>query len=96
MKTDDIEEFVSKHGLTVHNQMLALMEEMGELGEAMLRDDASAITEELGDIVFIAFSIAIMYDVDLERITEEIAAENIKKTRSTDGAKVTKDTDDSG
>lgn len=121
----DIEAFVERHGLTAENQFLCLIEEVGELGDAvrdeedpfgiayktsingsiaekLLREgsdvdvdfettETDALAEELADIVFVAETIAYLNGIDLSVETATVAAENLDKTTSTDGEKVTKD-----
>jgi NTP pyrophosphatase (non-canonical NTP hydrolase) len=94
MITSDIEKFVEEHELTVDNQMLCLMEECGELGEAVLRDDTDNIRAECADVVFVAYTVAMLATDDPAILTaevERVAAENAMKSPTTDGDKVTKD-----
>ena len=43
-----------------------LVEEVGELAEALLSNDKSAIEEELADVIAWAFSVANLTNVDVE------------------------------
>ena len=89
-----IGQFIDKHDPSEDQQHKALIEEVGELAEALNRDaDDDAVAEELADIVFIAYTLAYMRDVDLEYETVQTARENVDKDTSTDGAKITKQKD---
>jgi len=46
---------------------LVLMEEVGELAEAIRRGDKDAARAEVADVAFMALSIASVLDVDVER-----------------------------
>jgi len=46
--------------------MLWLVEEVGELSQAMRKNDKDAIGEEMADIVAWVMSIANIYDMDME------------------------------
>jgi len=88
-----IAQFNSRHDITEDQQFKALVEEVGELAEALNRhrgDDA--IAEELADVVFVARSLAELRDINITSELVETIAENNKKDESTSGQKVTKQT----
>lgn len=95
MITADIEQFVEQHDVTIQSQLLCLMEECGELAEAGLRNDTEAIVAEAADVVFVAYTVAMLATGERgSRLTAEVetvAAENAAKSATTDGDKVTKD-----
>ena len=51
--------------------MLKLMEEVGELSEAVLLDDEEKVSEEMSDIIAWVFSIANLYDINLSDAFKE-------------------------
>lgn len=92
-----IETFVEKHDLTETQQFRALVEEVGELSEALnTGGEDDEVLEELADIVFIAYTLAIMRDESLTDETWDVADENLAKSPSREGEKITKEvsTDD--
>jgi len=54
-----------------------LVEEVGELAEALLRGDKGSIEEELADVIAWALSIANLVDVDAEKALRKKYAEEI-------------------
>lgn len=48
--------------------MLKLVEEIGELSEAVLLDDLSKISEEIADVLAWTASLANLYNIDLKRV----------------------------
>ena len=48
--------------------MLKLVEEIGELSEAVLLDDLSKISEEIADVLAWTASLANLYNIDLEKV----------------------------
>lgn len=66
---------------------LVLMEEVGELAEALRRGDAAESGKEVADVAFMAYSIANVLGVDLD---ETIRAKFLKR----DTRDVTKSWDD--
>jgi len=88
--------FVNKHDLSETQQFRALVEEVGELSEA-LNTDASdeQVVEELADIGFIAYTLAEMRDEQFWHEVHMTAEENLQKSASTEGAKITKATGES-
>ena len=51
--------------------MLKLMEEVGELAEAVLLEDEEKVSEEMSDIMAWVFSIANLYDINLSNAFKE-------------------------
>ena len=49
-----------------YKTMLKLVEEVGELSEALLFDDKAKIEEEIADVIAWTLSIANLYDIDTE------------------------------
>ena len=93
----DIEQFVEKHQPTVQQQFRCLVEEMGELSEA-LNENAGYehIGEEIGDVIFVAHTLGVLHGIDVDMTVANIAAENLEKDTGTDGAKITKEGLDDG
>jgi len=86
----DIREFVSKHDIDVDSQHKCLVEELGELSEVLLIDgDAEDVAEEIGDVIFVAWTLALLHDVSAMEAVSDVAAENIQKDETVDGGKVT-------
>ena len=48
-----------------------LTEEMGELAKAVRYGDVEMVAEELSDVVFVAFCIANLFGVDMEKWLKE-------------------------
>ena len=92
----DIQEFVDTHEPTVEQQFRCLVEEIGELAEALNTEQNEAIAEEIGDVIFVAETLAILHGIDANRTTAMVAAENLEKDTGTDGAKITKATGGDG
>jgi len=86
-----IAQFVDKHDLG-EEQFKVLVEEVGEVAEAYHRDAPDEeIAEELADVIYVARALAEMRDINISRVLNEVAEENLHKDISTDGDKVTKD-----
>ena len=86
-----IEAFIDKHDPSDDQQHKALVEEVGELAEALNRDASDEdVTEELADIVFVAHTLSYMRGIDLEFETVKTARENVNKSTATEGNKITK------
>lgn len=83
--------FVEKHGVEELNQALMLGSEVGELQEAVLMDDREGIREEIGDVIFVVYTIAYLEGIDPWVAFRAVARDNIGKDSSTEGGKVTKD-----
>ncbi|RLI79965.1 nucleotide pyrophosphohydrolase [Archaeoglobales archaeon] len=47
--------------------LTVLFEEVGELAEAVRKEDLGAIQEELVDVMFMVVSLANLFNIDLER-----------------------------
>jgi len=57
-----------------------LIEEVGELSKAMRAEDKFEVKNELSDIVFIAFCLANLYDVEIEPLLlSKYAERDLKK-----------------
>lgn len=96
--TDDIERtimaverFNEKHGLETKNQGLQLGAEVGELQDEILKQDKDGMKEEIGDVLFVAISVALLEDIDFIEAVYEVSMENIAKDGSKKGGKVTKE-----
>ena len=48
--------------------LAVLFEEIGELAEAVRKEDVSSIEEELADVLFMVLSLANYFDVEPERV----------------------------
>lgn len=89
---EDIELFIHKHKPFPQQQTLALVEEVGEFSEAVNTGaSADERAEELADIIFVALSLAIIYDVDVVSELHAVTQENLEKNTDTEGSKVTKE-----
>lgn len=87
-----IAQFNSKHDVTEDQQFKALVEEVGELSEALNRYETDTIAEELADVVFVARSLAELHDINISTEVVDTITENLQKDTATDGSKVTKAT----
>lgn len=93
---DKIEEFNSRHDLSVEGQLMQLMEEVGELAEVVNRDAPLAEwIEECADIEFVVRSILFLREAELKGVPDhelhQTAIHNLRKSKATDGSKVTDD-----
>jgi len=89
---EDIEVFVNKHRCPPTPQLLALVEEVGEFSETVNTGAPDGeIAKELADIIFVALSLGIIYDVDVTSELHKVAQENLQKNAATEGNKVTKE-----
>jgi len=86
-----IEKFNQKHDLGAKNQGLQLAAEEGELSDAILRDDVEGVKEEVGDVIFVAVSIALLYGFNPYRELDRVIERNMLKDATKEGDKVTKD-----
>ena len=88
-----IARFNGKHDVTEDQQFKALVEEVGELSEALYTDGTDEqVAEELADVLFVARSLAELRDINVTSHLNDVIAENNAKNSETDGQKVTKDT----
>jgi len=87
-----IELFVDKHNCLPTQQVLSLVEEVGEFSEAVNTGASEGkLAEELADVVFVALSLGILYDVDVASELHRVTQENLRKNSDTEGTKVTKE-----
>jgi len=90
-----IEDFLDKHDVTLDQQFKCLVEEVGEVAEALNTDAGKeAVNEELADVMFVARTMTQLiggHGHAQERL-EITALENLEKDTKTYGNKVTKDT----
>jgi NTP pyrophosphatase (non-canonical NTP hydrolase) len=94
VRQDRISLFNQRHDVDEDSQFKQLMEEIGELAEALNRDaDDKEVAEELGDVVFVATSIADLRGLSIEGATESVTKTNLMKNLERDGNKITKSTD---
>jgi NTP pyrophosphatase (non-canonical NTP hydrolase) len=82
--------FNDKHDVDIDGQSKMLSAEVGELNDAILRDDKDGIKEEIGDVMFVAISIAHLYEIDVAESLIHVCEENMGKDKSKEGNKVTK------
>ena len=86
-----IARFNGKHDVTEDQQFKALIEEVGELSEALYTDGTDEqVAEELADVLFVARSLAELRDIDIGKELNTVIEENIQKDESRNGEKVTK------
>jgi len=86
-----VQGFLDKHQPTVHQQFHCLIEEVGELSEALLTDDN--VKEEIEDVCFVALTLLYQHGYNLHHV-QSTALENVNKTTSTKGNKITKEQED--
>lgn len=87
-----VHSFNERHSVSEQQQFRALIEEVGELAEALNTEAGDdAVAEELADIIFVARSLAELRDIDISHVVNETIAENSDKDATTNGQKVTKD-----
>lgn len=56
-----------------------LMEELGELAEALNEGDPVAVADALGDIIYVAVGTAATYGIPIAKVCEEIHRSNMTK-----------------
>lgn len=88
---DLVQRFNEKHGVTLIDQTLKLVSEVGELADEVLSRNQDGIREELGDVHFCVLSVALLAGIDLESQTRKQAVENLEKSTEKDGRRITKD-----
>lgn len=88
-----VTEFMCKHDLDEDSeQYKVLVEEVGELGSALLSGDKCDIEEEVCDVLFVARLISVIHGLDdLDVRYNEVGLENVEKNTKKDGKKITKD-----
>jgi NTP pyrophosphatase (non-canonical NTP hydrolase) len=91
-----VKEFRDKHGLDKDSdQFNILVEEVGELGEAIARGNEEDILDECVDVIYVARLLSTIYQEDSSTPFgvryRRTANENLEKDISKDGNKVTKD-----
>ncbi len=91
------ERFVKKHGLDIDSQNKALVEELGELNEALNKEaPKEQVNEEICDIIFVATTITSLEDIDQKQFYKKLNKtfrQNMRKNKTKDGKKVTKETE---
>lgn len=87
---DAIQEFNTRHDVTLSQQWLQLLEELGEAAEAYNREDWHTFRGELCDLHYVLVSLVLIAGRDHEQRLHETARENLQKDTETDGNKVTK------
>lgn len=86
-------QFVNRMGIDDQDaQFKALVEEVGELAEALNRDEDPAA--EIADVLVTAFGLADVVDVDVRAAYDEKMAHNLQKSGRKVGGKVVDDVDD--
>jgi len=86
-----IDRFNHRHDLALDGQTLQLVEEIGELAEAVQRDaDEEQLREEAADVIFVAASVSLLVDGRPGDDAHYVARQNLQKDATTDGDKVTK------
>ncbi|WP_040479033.1 MazG nucleotide pyrophosphohydrolase domain-containing protein [Longispora albida] len=63
--------------VTVHRRLVE--EEAAEAVEAMAGEDLAHIAQELADVVYVAYSAALAYGIDLDAVLAEIHRANMTK-----------------
>lgn len=96
----DIQRFLDKHDLSLEQQFKCLVEEIGEVSEAILTEQENQdVARELGDVMFIARTMIQLLNqqpsqtltLRSQQILEDTAARNLEKNTSTTGNKITKE-----
>lgn len=75
-----VESMPNSGGWTIHNRLAELMEEVGELANAIQTDEGfkskkrkkSDLTDSVCDVLFEIFSISAHYNVDLDKAYPEV------------------------
>lgn len=86
-----VQEFNDKHGVTLQQQWLQFLEELGEAAEAYNREDQDAWEAEMADLGFVWLSLIDLSVRDGSLRVHETARENLSKNAEKDGNKVTKE-----
>lgn len=99
--TDElIKAFNDKHNCRIDGQFRQLVEEIGELAEAVATENREQVLEECADVEYVARSIALLahepggYHRPPQVALEETAEYNLKKSGDRDGSKVTDDVEE--
>lgn len=96
--TDElIRQFNEKHNCTVDGQFRQLVEEVGELAEAVATENREQVLEECADVEYVARSIALLEHeggLTPQDALEQTAEYNLKKSGDRDGSKVTDDVEE--
>jgi len=66
-----ISEFNEKYGMATKGQYYQLLEEIGELAEAIQIDDPGAIMEESADVMFVSGSLILLEDGELPELNHQ-------------------------
>jgi len=92
--TATLHTFVADHGdvIDAQSQFNCLVEEVGELAEALNKDAPDdAVAEEVGDVLFVARTIAVLHGINATTALNTVISENVRKSLDADGNKVTKE-----
>lgn len=60
-------------------------QEHGELRESILGDDLVGVAQELADVVYVAYGMALTYGIDLDLVVAEVHRANMTKDRGSTG-----------
>ena len=61
-----------------------LVEEVGELAEAMSKHDEAEVCDALGDILYVALGVAVRYNLPAKKIFDEVHRSNMTKDYRSD------------
>jgi len=86
-----IQGFVEKHDLDVEQQFHCLVEEVGEVSEAILKEkDDFEVERELADVLFVARTMHKLLGGTARHHLKDVAEHNIRKSVSRKGDKISK------
>lgn len=92
--TATLHTFVADHGdvIDAQSQFNCLVEEVGELAETLNTDAGDeAVAEEVGDVLFVARTIAVLHGIDATEALNTVIQENVRKSLDAEGNKITKE-----
>lgn len=78
---EQIQTFLDRHTCTDEQQFRCLVEELGELSEAVNRYDEAAIREEIGDILFVLRTLTTRYNVPVDGAMKQAIPDAIGDSR---------------
>jgi NTP pyrophosphatase (non-canonical NTP hydrolase) len=82
--------FNEYHGLDAKHQSLVLVTEIGELIDAILKQNKEDISDEAGDVLFCVWSVLLLKGIAPGPPLASVAKENIFKDPNREGEKVSK------
>lgn len=74
-------QLVLPHHVTIRDQYLKLVEEVGELAKGLHKQEERLITDAIGDTLYVLIGIANLHGIDLGEVFTKIHDSNMTKTR---------------